>query len=76
MDRFAGKNGSKLLEIAPLEMFDNRESKEDLLIKKSNWVTVAVLHTPGTFSPGQATYNKERKPLRKEKCAYYKELGH
>lgn len=49
MDGFVGKNLSELLEIAP-KVFDNRDNKEDSLVKM-NRATVAALQAPGTSGP-------------------------
>lgn len=65
---------SEILEIAQ-EVFDSRESEEELLAKKLIRMITAQ-YSRGAVGHGQTAYSKRRKPLRRDQCAYCKRLGH
>uniref|UniRef100_UPI001A9F41EF uncharacterized protein LOC120883926 n=1 Tax=Ictidomys tridecemlineatus TaxID=43179 RepID=UPI001A9F41EF len=79
IDGFAGKNRSELLELAQ-KVFENRESQDDLLIRKVNRATVAALRSPEVFNSRQMQVahgrGKRRTPLQIDQCAYCREYGH
>ncbi|XP_036064891.1 uncharacterized protein LOC118597426 [Onychomys torridus] len=72
MDRFLEMSRSELLEVAQ-EVFDSREIERQIQLVKT---VIYGQHSFGSFSPGQTTYNSRRRPLRRDQCAYCKELGH
>lgn len=74
MDVFSG-NRSKLLEILR-KVFDYRESKEDLLLKKMGHATIAVLQAPTTFNFANGHWDKKKKPLQRDQSMYCKKIGH
>ncbi|ERE77639.1 neutral cholesterol ester hydrolase 1-like protein [Cricetulus griseus] len=74
IDGFIYKSRSELLAIAQ-EVFYNRESEEELLVKKMARIVITAQES-GAFNLDQTTYNKNRKPLRRDQCAYCKKLGH
>lgn len=76
MDGFEDMPRFALLDIAQ-EVFDSRESEEELrLMKTIIQALISAQHSSGAVCRGQTTYNKRRKPLRRDQCAYCKRLGH
>lgn len=74
MDVFTGKNRSALLEISQ-KVFDDRDSKEDL-VNKMGCATMAALQAAAAVSSAHAYRDKRRRPLLKDQCTYCKEMGH
>ncbi|XP_037054479.1 uncharacterized protein LOC119086569 [Peromyscus leucopus] len=72
MDRFFEMSRLELLQVAQ-EVFDNREMEKQIELFKH---VIYGQHSFGSFSPGQTTYNRRGRPLRRDQCAYCKELGH
>ncbi|XP_059128866.1 uncharacterized protein LOC131918670 [Peromyscus eremicus] len=72
MDRFFEMSRSELLQVAQ-EVFDNRETEKQIQLLKN---VIYGQHSCGSFSSGQTTYNRRGRPLRRDQCAYCKELGH
>lgn len=70
MDSFAGRNKSELLEIVQ-KVFDNRDSREDLLAKNLGQAIMAVLQAQVIFHPIHPL-NKKSKHLKKNQFTYYK----
>lgn len=75
MDGFVGKHRSELLEIAQ-KVFDGRDRKEDLLIRKMGHATVAVPQVPATLNSAHAHHDKRRRPLLKDQFTYCQEMDH
>lgn len=75
MHGYMYKSRSELLAIAQ-DVFNNREYKEQQLLIRQLTKAITSAQQFTAYSPGQTTYNKRSKPLRRDQCAYCKELGH
>lgn len=66
---------SELLEIAQ-DVFNNREYKQQQLLIRQLTKAITSAQQCAACSPGQRTHNQRSRPLRRNQCAYCKELGH
>ncbi|XP_057612326.1 uncharacterized protein LOC130865329 [Chionomys nivalis] len=75
MHDYPNMSRSELLEIAQ-DVFNNREYKQEQLLIRQLTKAITSAQQCAACSPGQRTYNGRSKPLRRNQCAYCKELGH
>lgn len=73
-DGFIYMSRSELLAIAQ-KVFYNREREEELRMQTVT-PTVITAQERGAFSHGQTAHNQRRKALRRDQCAYCRQLGH
>ncbi|KAM7330648.1 uncharacterized protein [Alexandromys fortis] len=75
IDEYPSMSRSELLEIAQ-DVFNNREYKQQQLLIRQLTKAITSAQQCAACSPGQRTHNRRSRPLRRNQCAYCKELGH
>ncbi|XP_026640211.1 uncharacterized protein LOC113457334 [Microtus ochrogaster] len=74
-DEYPSMSRLELLEIAQ-DVFNNREYKQQQLLIRQLTKAITSAQQCAACSPGQRTHNQRSRPLRRNQCAYCKELGH